>query len=884
VVTVLTRTIGPSGRDYASFTLAEADVENIGTSADLVANDEAIVFEADAAVYAHPTNFQSSLTTDATRNVTYRAATGSEHEGSSSSGVRLQNTSGNGPIFDDDHTAMEGIVFLPRTGTTTAYGPEIRNAEGNTFRNCISDWRGNQRDGFSIQNGSSSAPTVLENCVCLGDSTFTSRRSLTFNSGSYTSDLRAKIRNCTIINEAGLGTTLAGSGDITIEFINCLSIGPNAYYDYSSGTTAITGSNCFGDATDPWPASVQSTPATVTTSTAYDPGAGDFALYVGKNGALLDSPNNDVIDQGVGPSANSDVPTTDILGNARSGATANPGAFEQPQATATITKTIGPSGRDYTTFTLAEADVANIGGSADLVNENERIIFEADAGTYSASFTVSSTLTTDATRQVTYKAASGAEHSGSLSAGVILSAVSYVADSFTTLHGLVLSGSSHTAAPGTAGVTYRSCLGSNPISNTCFDTNGSGSAQYPTTYENCVGFGQSSAGAQRVWALATYSGDCYAKLVNCTCVADGRWAFFVGGSTANTFEVEIVNFLSLGESAVFVGDYTDPARTFTGSNNFGGSTTSFPAALQGSPYPITATIDAEGTLAAGDYAIHDSNGRLYNITTNDVWQAGIGPASDSDVPTTDILGATRSGTTANPGAFELGVGESNEPPALPGLTNATPDFRVHLDRRVTDATTGVSSTYDASANTTTFTLPYKLNTAATMQVVTRKTSSANAGQSLTVVSTDATNRRVVVSGNHTGTAVFIGEKYTMKYEFSELHLQRNKNTYAAEPITAASHRVRYGRVNYGQTSFFKVTVTPKGGASSTYVFNGNLLNEPETQLGSVALYDGHFQFPVLADHDRVTIELENDSPLPSRFLSCEWESFYHSRIGSRSRY
>jgi len=34
------------------------------------------------------------------------------------------------------------------------------------------------------------------------------------------------------------------------------------------------------------------------------------------------------VGQGVGPSANSDVPTTDILGDPRSGATANPGAFE----------------------------------------------------------------------------------------------------------------------------------------------------------------------------------------------------------------------------------------------------------------------------------------------------------------------------------------------------------------------------------------------------------------------------------------------------------------------------------------------------------------------------------------------------------------------------
>ena len=74
MVTVLTRTIGPSGRDYASFTLAEADVTNIGTSADLVANDEAIVFEADAGTYVERLTVDSTLVSDATRNVTYQCA------------------------------------------------------------------------------------------------------------------------------------------------------------------------------------------------------------------------------------------------------------------------------------------------------------------------------------------------------------------------------------------------------------------------------------------------------------------------------------------------------------------------------------------------------------------------------------------------------------------------------------------------------------------------------------------------------------------------------------------------------------------------------------------------------------------------------------------
>ena len=80
MTTVYTKTVGPIGRDYATIAAAEADVENIGTSNDLVANDEAIVFEIDAGTYDNGIlSFDSTLVSDATRNVTYRPANGSEH-------------------------------------------------------------------------------------------------------------------------------------------------------------------------------------------------------------------------------------------------------------------------------------------------------------------------------------------------------------------------------------------------------------------------------------------------------------------------------------------------------------------------------------------------------------------------------------------------------------------------------------------------------------------------------------------------------------------------------------------------------------------------------------------------------------------------------------
>lgn len=215
----------------------------------------------------------------------------------------------------------------------------------------------------------------------------------------------------------------------------------------------------------------------------------------------------------------------------------------------------------------------------------------------------------------------------------------------------------------------------------------------------------------------------------------------------------------------------------------------------------------------------------------------------------------------------------------PFLADPYAQFRIHLDRRITDGSSGVTSSYDAGTNSTTFTLPYDLGTGATMQVVGRATASTNAGLNYPVTSTGTDT--VTVSGDHTSTPVYIGEAYTMRYEFSTLHLQREGRV---APMGNTSHRVRYGRISYADTSHFLVRVTVKGQPAQSYIWNGYLLGEPESLLGSMGVYTGEYQFPVMASHDRVTIELENPSPLPSRFIAAEWEAFYHSRVGFNRRF
>ena len=123
--TVVTRTIGV-GKDYANFTAAEADVVNIATSAiggtDLTLYNGAIVFEADAGTYDEQLVANSTLTTDATRNVTYQPAAGSEHGGAADAGVILyRNAAGqDGTRLQDDYTTLRGLNLYQGNATGAA--------------------------------------------------------------------------------------------------------------------------------------------------------------------------------------------------------------------------------------------------------------------------------------------------------------------------------------------------------------------------------------------------------------------------------------------------------------------------------------------------------------------------------------------------------------------------------------------------------------------------------------------------------------------------------------------------------------------------------------------------------------------------------------------
>jgi len=148
----------------------------------------------------------------------------------------------------------------------------------------------------------------------------------------------------------------------------------------------------------------------------------------------------------------------------------------------------------------------------------------------------------------------------------------------------------------------------------------------------------------------------------------------------------------------------------------------------------------------------------------------------------------------------------------------------------------------------------------------------------------ATSNTVKVKGDLTTRPVWIGEQYTLKYTFSEMHLQRIRTGGGRTPLSAGNHRLRYCRLFYADTAYFTAKVTPVGESGYTYTMTGAPLGATNNTIGKINPDTGVFKFPVMAKHDGVSISLENSSPLPSRFVTAEWESQFHSRVGTSAHF
>ena len=149
--------------------------------------------------------------------------------------------------------------------------------------------------------------------------------------------------------------------------------------------------------------------------------------------------------------------------------------------------------------------------------------------------------------------------------------------------------------------------------------------------------------------------------------------------------------------------------------------------------------------------------------------------------------------------------------------------------------------------------------------------------------TDLTSTRpsattVSVVGDYTAPAenkqVIVGVPYDMTYEFSTQHVREKGG---AQSVQSGRLQLRTMRINYEDTGYFKVQVTPEARQTYEYEFTGVVLNQAASTIEDVILSDGTFRFPVQAKNDQVSVKVTSDSYLPVQIQNAEWEGHYTIR-------
>jgi len=201
-------------------------------------------------------------------------------------------------------------------------------------------------------------------------------------------------------------------------------------------------------------------------------------------------------------------------------------------------------------------------------------------------------------------------------------------------------------------------------------------------------------------------------------------------------------------------------------------------------------------------------------------------------------------------------------------------FVVNLDRRVSQAS--VPDRVFQTDGTTHIRLPYRIHPGDELQVVAwHGDATYKAGQLIPIQATWVDNGTTVFSVAGNVTSFFAGLKYELRYRFSTFVIREESvGGGGLQPIGEGRVQIRQVTLTYSNAGYFRTEVTPRNRQMFRYVFSGRIIGSSANKLASIPIETGVFKFPVQSKNDMVTIDLVNDTYLPSAFLSAEWEAFF----------
>ena len=193
-------------------------------------------------------------------------------------------------------------------------------------------------------------------------------------------------------------------------------------------------------------------------------------------------------------------------------------------------------------------------------------------------------------------------------------------------------------------------------------------------------------------------------------------------------------------------------------------------------------------------------------------------------------------------------------------------YQICLDQQV--KLTGV---FDSASNTTTWTTPYLHNDTAAV-VLSTDFPAGSIGERMSVTYPTTTTIRAV--GDFSGGIAIVGQPFTQLVQLSKLFVREAQNT--QRTITSGRFQLKRVQVNFQETGFFNVKITPSFRDEQIFTFNGRLIGAADNKVGYAAISDhGSFSIPIQTDASTATIKIENSTEKPMIITSIDYSGFFN---------
>ncbi|WP_445263513.1 phage nozzle protein [Rhizobium rhizogenes] len=195
-------------------------------------------------------------------------------------------------------------------------------------------------------------------------------------------------------------------------------------------------------------------------------------------------------------------------------------------------------------------------------------------------------------------------------------------------------------------------------------------------------------------------------------------------------------------------------------------------------------------------------------------------------------------------------------------------FLVHLDHRI--VLPGTGRTYNSVTDRTTV----PANITGNAYVLVSGAGGANIGPGLLLHPLNVSTASFDLVGDHRTLPIYVGLNYTSRFRLSTIYMRETSSS--GSPLVRTEGRLQLVRllVRYGKTAYLRAEVTLRGMLMRAYATNGRVMGDPNNRADSITIGDGVLDVPILSQNDKVSVELINDSYLPSSIISAEWTANY----------